>query len=263
MNLDLARLDAHTALRERLTETATTRSRALVGGFNGWYDHAAITTMTGQVVAVVEPAQRGIAQLTDAHLTTAITTQSGEVIDPAGIIDPATLREGVTHAGAYGRLADQYRYEASRGTAYDTIMTALMIRLTAMIATDMQLALTRQVRRTLAASKTVTGYRRIIRPEMSKGRVCGLCLAASDRVYHRGDLLPLHDGCHCAVLPITARSDPGRLLNRDELDQLYADAGSNTADALVQTRYVVRDHGELGPVLVHAAHRFRGPADLP
>lgn len=96
----------------------------------------------------------------------------------------------------------------------------------------------------------VIGYRRVIHPEMSKGGTCGMCIAASDRIYHVSKLMPIHGGCHCTVAAITEDHDPADDLNAIDLGQFYKQAGGNTAAHLKRTRYKVDDHGELGAVLV-------------
>jgi hypothetical protein len=50
-------------------------------------------------------------------------------------------------------------------------------------------------RRHLAAAEDVTGYRRVIHPELSKSGTCGLCVAAADRIYYVDDLMPIHTNC--------------------------------------------------------------------
>lgn len=95
----------------------------------------------------------------------------------------------------------------------------------------------------------VTGYRRVFHPELSKGGVCGMCVAASDRVYKIGTLKPIHLRCKCTVAAVTDEYDPGHRLNQDDLKMLYTDAGGNAAKHLKRTRYVIEDHSELGPVL--------------
>lgn len=93
----------------------------------------------------------------------------------------------------------------------------------------------------------VTGYRRIIHPERSESGTCGLCVVASDRVYRKGTLLPVHTGCQCTVAPITADLDPGRELNKQDMRRLYAAAGGTGKTGLSNVR--VKAHGELGPQL--------------
>lgn len=91
-----------------------------------------------------------------------------------------------------------------------------------------------EVLRTTAARvynsrKDITGYRRIIHPEIAKsGSSCGLCIAASQNFYHTPDLAKIHNNCHCAVLPIVKSIDPGKLLNDKELSVLYKIAGGTS-----------------------------------
>ncbi|WP_048890665.1 hypothetical protein [Mycobacterium heckeshornense] len=96
----------------------------------------------------------------------------------------------------------------------------------------------------------IVGYRRVIHPELSKSGTCGMCIAASDRVYKVSELLPIHDHCHCTIAPVTEDHDPGGALNGLDLKQLYEHAGGNTVAHLKRTRYTIDEHGELGPVLV-------------
>lgn len=65
------------------------------------------------------------------------------------------------------------------------------------------------------AARRVVGYRRVL-----TGRSCMLCAAAATRIYRRGDLMPLHAHCDCAVAPVYSSSDPGRAANRALLGQL-------------------------------------------
>jgi hypothetical protein len=103
----------------------------------------------------------------------------------------------------------------------------------------------------------IRGYRRILRPYLSEGGSCGLCIAAADRIYKREDLLPIHAKCKCITLPVTKAADPGLKLNTDDLAQLYTDAGGTSRAKLKRTRYRIEEHGELGPVLVRQGQGFR------
>lgn len=96
----------------------------------------------------------------------------------------------------------------------------------------------------------VTGYRRVIHPERSKTGTCGMCIAASDRIYHVAKLMPIHGGCWCTISAVTEDHDPADDLNSVDIGQLYKHAGGNTVAHLKRTRYQIDDHGELGPVLV-------------
>jgi len=94
--------------------------------------------------------------------------------------------------------------------------------------------------------RNITGWRRVIHPELSLGGTCGLCVAATTRVYTTGNLQPIHEGCHCGVLPIVGEDDPGDALNRLDLGDLYDDAGQTTDGwTLKQTRYQTGPDGAL------------------
>lgn len=258
----LRRLDAHTIAVSQLRMRVEVLVLTLLAGFEGWYDHAAITELTRRITKQVESAQRGAARATDAYLAAVISDHLGRTVRPVGIIDPAVLRAGVTHEGAYGRLADQYRRQLAGGIGAADALTLVLARATSMVATDMQLALTHQSQMVMLSNNAIVGYRRIIRPEMSRSGVCGLCLVAADQVYRKADLLPIHDRCNCGVMPMTRGSDPGISLNRDELDRIYDDAGSTYAEDLLKTRYKVEQNGEIGPVLVNEKHRHRGAREV-
>ncbi len=129
-------------------------------------------------------------------------------------------------------------------------------------STDLLLAKRDATARRLASADRVTGWRRVLHPELSAGGVCGLCIAASDRVYRTGELQDIHERCRCEVLPIVGSNDPGRSLNAESLAELYRLAGGTAGEKLKRVRYVVQEHGELGPVLANAEHEHRSPADV-
>lgn len=107
-----------------------------------------------------------------------------------------------------------------------------------------------------ARGSGITGYRRVLHPELSGGGSCGLCIAASTRVYKIGELLPIHNLCKCGVAIIIGDDDPGSQINDEDLAVLYAEAGDTTdGRALKDQRYEVFDHPELGPVLRNKKHK--------
>jgi hypothetical protein len=178
----------------------------------------------------------------------------------------------------FERAAETYRYERSTGTTHEDANTAAEQRISSTVDNNMilsaRLASQQTLVRVAEKDERITGYRRVIHPEASKGGVCGLCIAAADRVYHVKELMPIHDRCKCTVSPVTSEHDPGYTLNQDDLDKLYSHAEEtaptetiyNTArqggeaigtrralptsgKALKKTRYQIVHHGELGPVL--------------
>lgn len=253
---------AHAAARDRLTQATTTYAAAQVQGFAGWYESAAITVLAQAISARVQAAQRQVAAVTDAYLSRVLSLLSGRHVPQVGVVPVTDLRAGVTPAAPYGRVADLYRYRRSLDIPEDQALGEAVTRVEVTAATDVALAFRAQAHKVMVV-RSVDGWRRIIHPELSKGGTCGLCIAASDRVYHRGDLMALHARCECTVLPVVNGVDPGRSLDGEALAKLYAAAGSTKAADLKRTRFAVHEHGELGPVLTNAEDDFRGPADLP
>ena len=154
----------------------------------------------------------------------------------------------------FNRVVVTYNYKRSQGADHATANKAAEDRIESIVDGNVTLAQRLGEQQTLAKvhaiNERVIGWRRVIHPELSKGGVCGLCVAASDRVYGVKELKPIHARCKCSVSPVTKSNDPGHRLNSADLDRLYDDAGQSTDNgALKRTRYNVVHHGELGPVL--------------
>jgi hypothetical protein len=219
----LALVQAQAAARERITNAAT-RATVLQTRAMDFYDSAAITRAVAAIVAHVEAAQRQTAALTDAYLARITSQLRDRATQPVGAVDVAVLRAGVTHDQVYGRLADNYRYLRSTGVTEADALTRTVQRAEAVAATDVDLAMRGQAAR--FAEVHHLQYRRVLHPELSRHGACGLCVAASDRTYYRGDLMPIHARCKCEVLPVIGSKDPGQSINKADLDRLYATAGS-------------------------------------
>jgi hypothetical protein len=230
--------------------------------FTDWYDSAAIGALSRHVVAVVQAAQRQSAALTEAylvHMATAVTDRA-----PRGsgqIVRIEDLRKDADPVQVYGRPADTYRYALSEGRTPPEARAQAVQRAEVLADTDVALAMRAQARRFMVVHR-VDGFRRVIHPELSRGGSCGLCVGASDRIYHREALMPLHARCKCTVAPIINGVDPGHSLNRADLDRLYKEAGGTQARHLASVRWVVHEDGELGPILTEEGQHFRGPAEV-
>ena len=271
---DLAALTAlvvaQEATRTAAEAQATALAAAAAGAFAQWYDTGAITDWSGRLAGQIESLLRITARSTDAYLARLIGMLTGKTSRPLGAIDVTQLRNGVTHAGALARAADVFRYQQARQDAaaralltaptprvpdLQAPLSAAVDRVRQVTQTDVQLATRAQTTRAFTAAGEqglITGYRRIIHPELARTGTCGLCVAAADRLYKVGELLPLHDGCHCTVAPVTAASDPGMQLNQLDFKRLYKAAGGTGRAGLQRTRYTIVEHGELGPQLVAA-----------
>lgn len=201
---------------------------------------------------------------------------TGQINDDLDLVVPDSGRSQsfLRPSDAYGRVADQYRFGVvANGDTAEQALTKALVRVEAVAQTDMTLAMREQVRKTLGRIRGVTGYRRILRPELSETGPCGLCVVAADRVYKVEHLMPLHDRCVCETLPVVGDFDPGLNLNASDLRRIYEAAGGTGGEvrgrtgkrhsaALKKIRVALGEHGELGPVLFDADQNFRGPRDV-
>jgi len=228
-----------------------------------WYDSAAITKYATDVAKLVEVSQRQAAALTNAFQARVLTELTGKTATPVKQVDVTRLR-GIDHDSVYGRVADEYRYKRSQGATAAEAAKLAALRAEELADMDVTLAVRQQEHAFVKAKKTVLYYRRVIHPELAKsGASCGLCIVASTRVYNKAEMKPLHFRCNCVTLAVTDRKyDVGDVINQDDLQSIYEDAGSNRMKALKETRYSVHEHGELGPVLTYKGNRWRGPADV-
>jgi len=255
-------VDAHANARDRLDAQAVKAVRTALLGFDGWYSDAKVRDMAAQLVKQIEATQRQTANLTNAYLQRVAQAVIGKATGAVPIVSVADLREGTDHVSVYERLGATYRYAASTGASPSEALATTLARGAAMGQMDNLLALRGQTRQFMRSSGRITGYRRIVRPELSRSGSCGLCAVASDQVYHTDDLMPIHEHCKCDVLPIAGGKDPGRQLNEDEFKALYGAAGSTDGRDLKKVSVVVHQHGELGPVLRLAGQNFRGPTEV-
>jgi hypothetical protein len=257
-------VEADALAHSRVEEPTVAQVAALYRGVEDWYDHDEIRQVAEHAGQTVRASSQTVVSLADAGIVRAVTALVGAAQRPAGALRVAgPLRMGVAGwDSVYGRVADTVRLRVHRGEDLTTALDVGLQRADAMVRTDLSLARRAQWRRALSANPKVIGQRRVIHPERSAGGVCGLCIAAADRVYYRDELLPIHDRCKCTVLPILKGFDPGRTLNDDDLAEVYGSAKSNRAADLKRVRYRVREHGELGPVLTDADHHWRGPAEV-
>lgn len=253
-------VDAQAGARARVEIKVRTRVLALLAGFDGWYDDRLVNEVAGDVAAQVGAGQRLTAGLVDAYLAKTLAEITRSPVDPVGVAsDMGRSLRGVPAETVYGRLAEEFRYRRSLDLAGDAALGFVNDRAANMLSADLGLAEVTQISRFTKAKRV--SFRRVVHPEMSKGGSCGLCIAVSQRTYYRGDLMPLHSKCKCSVLPVAADQDPGLELNRQDLDALYAAAGSSNRRDLKQIRVQVFEHSELGPQLRVAGQHVKGPPE--
>ncbi|AYD82117.1 head maturation protease [Gordonia phage Turuncu] len=141
------------------------------------------------------------------------------------------------------------------------------IRLERMVNDDIGMANRSAFRGAINAvpGDVIIGYRRVLHPELAEsGQSCGLCVAASTRLYKKKDLLPIHNLCNCEPVEVIKGRDVGQQINDEDLDTLYGAAEDSTdRQDLSNTKWTVFDHPELGPVLRSAPRSQRKkPVDI-
>lgn len=248
-----AQVDANAAARQSIASQAYAQVAQLLQAFNQWYDDLAVRRLAKRITDVVQAGQKTMASAEDGYMSMVLSTQTGKTVRPVGQVIVDDLRKGVDPVDVYARLGEQFRYSRSIGGDADQALRAVLTRADVMTETDITLAARAQDQKSLEATGLALAYRRVIHPELAKGGTCGMCIAASDRRYKVGTLLPIHARCNCTVAPILKGSDPGSSLNNLSLGALYDDANGTQSAALKRTRYQVDDHGELGPVISPAS----------
>lgn len=261
-------LDQHTAARDGLDQRTVAAILAMYVGVN-FYDRLAVEEVAEAAAETSDTAAILAAGLMAQYLATVTSTTVGEDLPTPAVLLPP-LRNGADMRLIYQRPIKLFRRQVAKGVQPAEAYRQAMHAAATLTETNNTLAM-RQASQIalsqLATEANITGFRRILRPELAKtGISCGLCIAASDQVYNKARLLPMHGGCNCDVLPIVGAAggtgDPGNSLNNLDLGDLYAAAGSTDGWDLKRTRFEVNEHGELGPVLTVEGHKFTGPDDL-
>lgn len=251
----LALVDAHAAGRGTIADRVFAALYALWAPFDGWYRPSLVQDVSEQAAAVVSAGQAGTAGLADSYLAASTTLVRGAATAPAGV-SPAMrepLRHGVTGPEVQARVAQEFRWQIFRGLDPDSALGVAMNRARESASQDLNLAFQRQVA-DFTRKRQVQRFRRVTRGE----KACGLCVAASNRVYTRGDLMPMHSRCRCSVIEVGSVLGGGRIVSDEEYLALAGASRSLSSSDLKDVRYVVDEHGELGPVLRNATQRVSG-----
>lgn len=234
---------------------AVMATRAQAASFAGasWaqlqsYRDADIAGLVAALVPFMRGARQHTAALTDAYLAALAAQALGRPAHPVGVpttvVDEQSIR-GTDDTTVYTRSGVSVWMALAGGADIEEAAGLGLNRLKAIVATDLQLATTHAARHVMAASRHVVGYRRV-----TGGHCCALCELAADRVYHKGDLMPIHAHCSCSVEPLYGTTDPGRL-----------PAGEVSGQDIGDTP-IVHMHGEIGPVLAVRGQQFTGPSDI-
>lgn len=250
------------AAHDRVTDNLIAAILSLWASFSAYWAGDAVVDIAERIARLVITAQKSSGRITEAHLRQQFRRLGYEL--PVGtIVDlPDDLRLGADQIEVYQRPIRNIRYLESTGVPLAEAVDEATDRLVKQVESDLQLARATASQQLYFVTNPdrILGWRRIIHPEL--GNVCGLCIAASDRLYQRIQRMDLHPGCRCTTLPVTTDSDPGRSLNAEDLARIYEAAGSTGSRALAGIRVEVKKNGELGDILVPEGTRMKGPAQV-
>ena len=176
----------------------------------------------------------------------------------------AALRNGALDEDVYRRpFVDVYR-ALDEGKTMTTAIAAGALRISSIASTDVQLARRNAGFQSRSRNSRIVGYARTL----TGAENCALCYVASTQRYHRGDLLPIHARCDCGEMPIFGNQDPGQVINEVRLEATHEavaerfGVSDRAARAIDYRDIMVQEHGELGPTLTVASHRFTGPNQI-
>ena len=250
---------AYAAQADALKESTAAVAEAAWLAFEEWYNPVLLAAMAKEMSELSTAAQDTMAGLATEFMGQVVAATAGTIVIPQPRTLRVPIRNGVDLRLVHYRSAEAYKRAIATGSTHEEALVKAGIRARGIAFTDLSLQ-ARGAQQAVLARAGITTFRRVIRPELSKTGTCGMCIVAADRIYSTGELMPIHPpSCNCIVMPIIGDNDPGRSLNREDLDQLYADAGSNRREDLARTRYQVNEHGEFGPTLTMAKDKFRGP----
>lgn len=223
-----------------------------------------------EVLPVAAGAQQALASLAWVYQAKMLADITGDLTAPAPVpvasVTGLALR-GVEPQVVYRRpFAEIYR-RISDGASLTDAVTAGERRAQQIAITDLQLTDMRTANAVLSNDPRAPQY---YRRTLTGHENCGLCIIASTQRYHRRQLAAIHPGCDCGVAPLPGSVDPGQVIDEDLLRQAHDaiearfgqyDAGGRAPD--YRKVILVREHGELGPVLTVARHKFTGPDQVP
>lgn len=247
-----------------------------------------------QVLPIVAAGQMQAAGLAAAYvgqLGLAATGVPADVPIDTGVYVGGAVRKGVGPENVYRRPLVQLWGDLADGTDFLKARQDGRGRAVGLADMDVRLAARQAANDAMATDERIVGYRRV----PSGVFTCRFCAVASTQRYHKRDLLALHAHCDCSEVPIWGTEDPGQIINDKLLDELKAtktrpdywnqneklDTEALTRGEVDPVKYrrprpvesldelarqnpdvTVREHGELGPVLVSDKHHFTGPRDI-
>lgn len=258
-----AMISSDALIRARVTDFITRSWTSLDN-----YRDADIARFIKAVLPVVQGAQWQLAALTDAYLAQVAAQTLGGSAAPLGLSTAevtGTALRGVDPSEVYRRPATQLYTDLSKGKPFQEAVTSGLRRALNIAMTDLQLAKTHSARAVLSQDDRVVGHRRVL----SGSENCGICHIASTQRYHKENLQPIHPGCDCGVAAIYGTEDPGQVIDEEHLSEVHDAVAERFGDSSADGRridykklIIVREHGEIGPVLTIKGQHFDGPSSI-
>jgi hypothetical protein len=258
--------DVFASLRRSLSSRLILALTRMFNGLGSWHRPDA-RRFVATAVPMVEGAQTALASLTSNYVASVASEALRRPVAPPPIPQPARARLRLVDPAevyqrpfieAYTALRDDQRLDQALGKA--------RLRLREVAEGDMQLVYahaSRAAMEGLPPDQQPSGWRRVLQGSTS----CAMCVLASTQRYHREDLNPIHPYCDCTVEPIYGPIHD-RVIEPQLLEQVHAavfdltgvkDRGARAVDYRHIMTQIVRNHGELGPMLARPGDRFRGP----
>lgn len=260
--MTVAYLSSVKLLRDRLASTVTSLFDS--GSYRDTDANAYVELMT----PVAAASQQTMGTVTAAYLAHQVQMMTGEAVT-APAIPPEAMTSlalrGVDAAELLRRPYQQVWTALAQGKTLEQAAAIGRRRALDNSLTDLQLARTRAAQMVLRDNHRVIGYRRVLTGPHS----CALCVVASTHIYKRGDLMPIHPQCDCAIEPLVAGQTVSDLPLEQVHEAIRRDLGAQyvSPDARrgidYRTVLVTHEHGEIGPVLGVRGQHFTGPSQIP
>jgi hypothetical protein len=230
----------------------------------GDYRDANVNEFLDVALPIIQAGQETSAYATTTYLQFQMNDDSLEV-PPIDLVTGEIIRGGVRPEEVYSRPFKEVWTALSNGHDIAEAIRMGADRLRQLVETDIQLVHTHTSKNILGNRRDVMGFRRV----PTGAYTCALCMVASTQRYRKLDLMPIHPGCDCRVAPIISEDTIPRVVDRETLDRIHEAIARQFGMSVRDARQIdyrkillVENHGEYGPTLTVAKHKFTGPDDL-
>lgn len=217
---------------------------------------------------LVREAQRLTADIANAVIDLQLQELLGDFsasYPPYGLVTGPAIRNGSSVQDVYDRAFKPVWRALGNGYPIDVAVDHGISRLDATFDVDIERVVDHVAIERFANENRIIGYRRVLNGVHN----CALCILASTQLYRKKDLKGIHPRCKCKVLPVLSFENISTTLRQDLIEQVHASIQeryglSDRAGRQLDYRkiIIVRNHGELGPVLTFRNHHFTGPSGL-